>query len=181
MMHAAEKEGLHVIWDICHYGWPDDINIFRPAFIDRIAAYTRAFVRLHVEVTGRVPWIAPVNEISFFAWAGGQIAMFNPSSKYRGDDLKAQLVRATIACIEAAWETAPGTRIVHTDPLINVIGDPESKRAQNRAEAYHHAQYQAFDMISGRWKPELGGKPEYLDLIGLNYYPNVNRDRRTQR
>lgn len=23
-------------------------------------------------------------------------------------------------------------------------------------------------MISGRWKPELGGKPEYLDLIGLH-------------
>ncbi len=171
MLRAAKEEGLTVIWDICHYGWPDDIAIFKPAFVERIGKFTKAFVQIHLEVTGRAPWIAPVNEISFFAWAGGQIAMFNPGSRHRGDDLKAQLVRATIASIEGAWEVSRETRIVHTDPVINVVGDPLSKQAQNRAAAYHQAQYQAFDMISGRWKRELGGKPEYLDIIGLNFYP----------
>ncbi|MEO7932801.1 MAG: beta-galactosidase [Chthoniobacterales bacterium] len=171
MLQAAEETGLKVIWDVCHYGWPDDVAIFKPAFVERMGKFTQAFVRMHLEVTGRAPWIAPVNEISFFAWAGGQIAMFNPGSRGRGDDLKAQLVRATIASIEGAWEVSRETRIVHTDPLIRVLGDPQSKRAQNRADAYHQAQYQSFDMISGRWKPELGGKPEYLDIIGLNYYP----------
>lgn len=171
MIEAAEAAGLRVIWDLCHYGWPDDIKIYQAAFVDRFAAFTKAFVALHSDLTGRAPWIAPVNEISFFAWAGGQIAMFNPMSRGRGDELKAQLVRATIASVEAAWEVHRDTRILHTDPLIHVVGDETSKRAQNRAAAYREAQFQAFDMISGRWKPELGGQARYLDIIGLNYYP----------
>lgn len=172
ILRAARKHGIRVIWDICHYGWPDDLSIFGAEFVDRLAALTRTFVAYHVETTGEAPFIAPVNEISFFAWAGGQVALFNPTKRRRGDELKAQLVRATIAAIEAAWSVAPATRIIHTDPIINVIGDERSLRAQNRARAYHEAQYQAWDMISGRWKPELGGRPEYLDLIGANYYPN---------
>lgn len=32
------------------------------------------------------------------------------------------------------------------------------------------AQFQAWDMLSGRLWPALGGKPEYLDILGLNYY-----------
>lgn len=38
------------------------------------------------------------------------------------------------------------------------------------AEVESNKQYQAWDMLSGRLSPELGGDPRYLDLIGANYY-----------
>ena len=34
------------------------------------------------------------------------------------------------------------------------------------------AQYQAWDMLRGDLRPELGGSPAMLDLIGVNYYWN---------
>ena len=170
-LRAARDAGIQVIWDTFHYGWPDDINIFRPAFVERLANFVRAFIQVHGEEVGGVPWIAPVNEISFFAWAGAQVAIMNPGKTRRGDELKAQLVRACIGAMQAARETDPRTRFVHTDPIIHVVGEPGNKRAQSRAEAYRAAQFQSWDMISGRTKPELGGRPEYLDVLGLNYYP----------
>src|SRR5690242_5984509 len=42
MLDAAHREGVQVIWDLCHYGWPDDIDIFSGAFIDRFARFARA-------------------------------------------------------------------------------------------------------------------------------------------
>ena len=36
---------------------------------------------------------------------------------------------------------------------------------------YTNARYQAWDMLEGRLHPELGGAPEYLDIVGVNYYP----------
>ena len=38
------------------------------------------------------------------------------------------------------------------------------------AAMYTQAQFQAWDMLSGQMAPELGGKPEYLDIIGVNFY-----------
>lgn len=171
MLRAANDAGLQVIWDIFHYGWPDDLNIFRAAFVDRLANLVRAFVRLHASETDRLPILAPVNEISFFAWAGGQVSIMNPCKTKRGDELKEQLVRACIAAVEAAWEVDRRIRIVHTDPIIHVTAAADDKRALRRAEAYRMAQFQNWDMIAGLWRPELGGKPEYLDILGANYYP----------
>jgi len=32
------------------------------------------------------------------------------------------------------------------------------------------SQFDAWDMIAGRLEPELGGHPDFLDVIGVNYY-----------
>jgi hypothetical protein len=32
--------------------------------------------------------------------------------------------------------------------------------------------FQAWDMLAGRRRPDLGGDEKYLDIIGVNYYPN---------
>src|SRR5436309_6361256 len=45
-VRAAREAGLQVIWDLCHYGWPDGLDIFRPEFVDRFADYARAVARL---------------------------------------------------------------------------------------------------------------------------------------
>jgi hypothetical protein len=131
-----------------------------------------AFTRLLVEETGETPVLCPVNEISFFSWAGGAAAVFNPLSTDRADELKRQLVRASVAGIEAIWGVAPGARIVHTDPIINVIADPERPQDAPAAASYNNAQFQAWEMLAGRMAPELGGDERYLDIVGPNYYPH---------
>src|SRR5215213_9477160 len=41
MLQAARDTGMQVIWDLWHYGWPDDIDIFSAAFVDRFTAFAR--------------------------------------------------------------------------------------------------------------------------------------------
>ncbi len=172
MLRAARETRTQIIWDLCHYGWPNDLDIFSPEFIRRFACMVKAFVRVSVDETDLPLFVAPINEISFFAWAGGESAYLNPFETERPHELKAQLVRAAIEAIEAAWSISPTIRIVHTDPLINVVhnlGRPEEFAI---AEYYRLLMFQAWDMLAGRRRPDLGGAAKYLDIIGVNYYPN---------
>lgn len=172
LLHAARRSGVQVIWDLCHYGWPDWLDIFSPGFVDSLARLAASFTRLLVDETGEVPFICPINEISFFAWASGDEALFYPYARGRGNELKRQLVRAAIAATASVWDVCPQARIIHTDPAINVIADPLKPRDANAAESYRLAQYAGWDMLGGRLAPELGGAEKYLDIIGINYYPH---------
>jgi beta-glucosidase/6-phospho-beta-glucosidase/beta-galactosidase len=172
MVRAAHDAGVQVIWDLCHYGWPDDIDIFGGEFAGRFARMARAFAALVVSETGEAPIISPVNEISFFAWAGGEVAYINPLVEGRGGELKAQLVRAAIEGIEAVWEVAPGARVVNADPVLHISSDPSRPEDRPVAENYTRAQFEAWDMLAGRVRPELGGAEKYLDIVGVNYYPH---------
>lgn len=168
MLRASHEVGLQVVWDLCHYGWPDHIDIWSPDFVDRFARFAAAVASLVRDETDGVPFYAPVNEISYWAWAGGDRAMFNPHARGRGAELKVQLMRASIAAIEAIRGIDPGARFVQIDPVINVI--PRSPRFRAGAERYRRAQYEAWDMLVGRNRPDLGGSPGYLDILGVNYY-----------
>jgi hypothetical protein len=170
LVRAARESGVQVIWDVCHYGWPDDLDVFEPEFVSRLAGLARAFTGLLANETDEVPFISPINEISFFSWAGGDEGVFYPYARGRGDELKMQLVRAAIACIEAVWDVDPRARIVHIDPVVNVVARPERPWDEARADGYRLAQYSAWDMICGLDCPHLGGDQRYLDIIGLNYY-----------
>ena len=121
IIRAARDTQMQVIWDLFHYGWPDDIDIFSPEFVSRFAKIVGAFMEVLTEDTDDTPFVTPVNEISFMAWAGGDFAYINPFAKGRGDELKIQLIKAAIAAIESVWEVNPRSRIVQTDPVINVI------------------------------------------------------------
>ncbi len=171
-LRAAEQAGVQVIWDLCHYGWPDHIDIWRPEFVERFARFAEATARLVREESDRVPFYSPINEMSFLAWAGGDVAYLAPLGRGRGDELKHQLVRASIAAIEAIRGVDRRARFVQVDPVIHVV--PRSNRADAQAEAerYRLAQFQAWDMLAGLQWPGLGGRPEYLDIVGVNYYPN---------
>ena len=170
MLEAARQAEVEVIWDILHYGWPDDLDIFDAAFVSRYAQFARAFVEVASGATDGPVWVVPVNEISFFAWAGGDVGIFNPFASGRGDELKRQLVRATIAGIEGMRGVNPDIRIVHTEPMINVACHPDRSDEAGRAEGHRQAQYAALDMITGRVEPELGGREDFLEVLGINYY-----------
>jgi len=172
MLDAAQRSGTQVIWDLLHYGWPDDIHIWRPQFVDRFAAFAGAAARRVRDSSDGVPFYCPVNEISFSAWAGGDAAYLNPFAHGRGFELKVQLVRASIAAMHAILDVDPRARFVHADPAINVIAAPDRSHEVPAAEGHRQAQYQAWDMLSGRSWPQLGGEPRLLDIIGVNYYYN---------
>lgn len=172
MLRAARETQTQVLWDLLHYGWPDGLSIWSSEFVDRFARFARATAQVIFEETGGPLFITPVNEISFVSWGGGDAGFLNPFAKGRGPELKEQLVRAVIASIEAVREVDPGARITHAEPIIHIACDPDYPEEAPAAEAYRLAQFQAWDMIAGRLNPELGGRPEYLDVIGVNYYSN---------
>ena len=171
IIRAARELNVQVIWDLCHYGWPDWLDIFEPRFVTAFERLATEFAKLLKNETDSVAFIAPINEISFFSWGGGESAWLNPYQKGRGDELKEQLVRAAIAAIEAMWAVDSRTRICQIDPIINVLPeDPLNTKQRRGAEAYRLSQFQAWDMLGGRFKPQLGGNAKYLDIIGVNYY-----------
>ncbi len=172
MIRSARQLGVQVIWDLFHYGYPDHVDPFSPAFISSYQRYVRAFARLLRSESDEIPVVCPINEISFFSWAGGDSQHLNPYTVGRGFELKRQLVRAAIEGIETLWDVNADTRIVQCDPVIHIVPHPDRPHEQADALGYREAQFQAWDMLSGRLCPELGGRPAYLDIIGVNYYPH---------
>jgi hypothetical protein len=170
IVQAAEATKTQVIWDLCHFGWPDDIDIFKPEFVTRLADFAAAFARFLKNESTLPQFFVPVNEISFFSWAGGEEGSLNPHLTGRGFELKCQLVRASIAAMDAVRSVNPLARFVHVDPIIHVIAHPDLPEDRELAEAYRLSQFQAWDMLGGRLMPELGGGEKYLDIIGVNYY-----------
>jgi beta-glucosidase/6-phospho-beta-glucosidase/beta-galactosidase len=158
-----------VIWDLWHYGWPDHLDLFSSAFVRAFAAFAAEAIT-HISEFTDVPYVSPINEISFFAWAGGEAGIFNPFAKHRGHDVKRQLVRATVEAIEAMRAVNPRVRICQVDPLINIVPRSSSEEDVRAAAMYRQSQFVAWDMIAGRVEPELGGREDLLDVIGVNYY-----------
>jgi beta-glucosidase/6-phospho-beta-glucosidase/beta-galactosidase len=167
---AARETDIQIIWDVFHYGYPDHLDIFSPEFPAHFAVFAQTAARfLRSELKGRL-FFCPVNEMSFFSWAAGEVGHFYPFAKKRGNELKRQLVRMNIAAIDAIRSVDPEARFVTTEPAIHVVGASANSAGQKAAESYRLAQFQALDMLSGRIETGLGGGEKYLDIIGLNYY-----------
>src|SRR3954464_10566136 len=83
MKEGRTAASVQVVWDLCHYGWPDDIDIWAPAFVERFAAFAAAAARVVREETDAVPFYSPVNEISYWAWACDQRRFHPPGPRPR--------------------------------------------------------------------------------------------------
>ncbi|MCC7010529.1 MAG: beta-glucosidase [Acidobacteria bacterium] len=167
---AARAHGIQVIWDLLHYGWPDGLDLFAPAFVDRFARFAAATARHLRERTTGPLFVTPINELSFFAWAAGAVGWFRPFLHGRGDDVKRQLVRAWIASVDAIREVDPRARIVSVEPLIHTVPPRGKPDHGGRAAGQRNSQWEAWDMIAGRVAPDLGGHDRYLDVVGVNVY-----------
>ncbi len=171
-VRAARKVGIQIIWDLFHYGYPDDLDIFSEHFPVRFANFAQAFAEFLAKETNELPFFCPVNEISFYGFAAGDAAWFHPYASGRGDEIKRQLVKATIMSIDAIRNVSPNARFLHSDPAIHIMASPDFSHLAEEAENYRQAQFHALDMICGKRAPELGGNEKYLDIIGINYYFN---------
>ena len=170
VLDAAEQAGVEVILDLLHFGWPDHVDIFGSDFVDSFGLFTSALV-WHLRARDRIHlFLAPVNEISFLSWAGADEGFVFPFAIGRGPELKRILVSAAVRASEIILCELPGARLVSPEPVIHIVGDPGVEGSEIEAERYRGAQFEAWDMLSGRVAPELGGRPEFLDIIGVNFY-----------
>jgi hypothetical protein len=169
MLDAARDVGVQIIWDLCHYGWPDDLDIFSDAFPDRLARFAAAAATLQREHTGEPGFYVPINEISFFTWAATRELIF-PHAFGRGAELKRMLVRAALAASDAIWSVDSESRICYAEPLIHNVPPRWRPWLTGPAEIQYNSQFEAWEMIAGRKDPELGGAERYLDVVGVNYY-----------
>jgi protoporphyrinogen oxidase/glycosyltransferase involved in cell wall biosynthesis len=169
---AAQELGIQVCWTFCHYGWPEDVDVYSPEFIARFARFCRAAAEFLAPYSESPPIYSPLNEISFTSW-GLSVHLFHCKNMFderAQTEAKRQLVRATIAGCDAIWEVDPRARIMHCDPIIHVVAPYERPEWQQWAKDWTAAQYDSWDMLCGRREPELGGHPRYLDIVGANYY-----------
>ena len=170
MVDAARDEGIEVIWTLCHYGWPDDLDVFAPEFITRFASYCGQVATFIKTRTDTVPFYTPINEISFLSWAAGEVGYIYPFATKRGSELKYQLVKAALAGMQAILAVDDRARFVRVEPLINIIKPTKQPRLGFEAAKHHAYQFEAWDMIAGFQHSELGGSLRYLDVVGCNFY-----------
>lgn len=169
-LDAAAETEIEVLLDLLHFGWPDHVDVFAPEFPLRFERFTLALTRYLHRRRYACHIFAPINEISFLSWGGGDKGCINPHAKNRGHELKRNLVRAAVASSIVLLNEVPNARLISPEPLIHIVGDPAIPGDEVEAAMYTRAQFQAWDMLSGRLSPELGGKPEYLDIVGVNFY-----------
>lgn len=170
----AENNSIQVIWDICHFGFPDDLTPLHPMFARRFSQLCRTFV---VKYRSLIPdgelIVTPINEVSFLSWLGGDAKGTSPYCVNQGWEVKYMLMKAYIEGIEMMKEVDPTIKIMTTEPLINIISsNPQDQNSVLHATEKHNEQYQVLEILSGKMCPELRGKPEYLDIIGVNFYYN---------
>lgn len=170
---AMNASRITPIWDLCHYGYPDDLDPFSGAFTERFARYCRAAAEYVLPRVRGPHFFTPINEITFFSFCAGEWGWAAPYRCSREDRtllLKA-LCRAAIAGVKAIREVDPEARMVHIDPLVRVVA-PRDRPDQEEAARYetYVDTFLAWDIICGREHPEYGGSPETLDIVGANVY-----------
>jgi beta-glucosidase/6-phospho-beta-glucosidase/beta-galactosidase len=168
MLEAAAEVGVQVMWDLFHYGSPDHLDQGSAEFIRSYSRFAAEAVRLHREVTGTAAIVCPLNEMSFLSWAACN-GVFPAIGAHEEDGwLSRHLVSTAVAGMRAMREVDADCRFIWAEPLINVL--PQTAADAGDAEAKRLSQYHVTDMLSGRAAPELGGSPEWLDAVGLNFY-----------
>lgn len=170
-MCAAQENGIEIIWDLFHYGFPRHIDIWSDDFPKYFADYCHAAARFADRYTAGTLYVTPVNEPSFMAYAAGEKGLFAPYSTGRGWDLKIALVRSAIQGIDAIRSVRPDARIVNADPLCRVALPKDKPECHDEARDFNERLvFQSWDMLCGRLLPELGGSRAHLDIVGINYY-----------
>ena len=171
MLEAAEEAGVQVIWDLFHYGSPDHVDQGGQNFAERFTDFAIAAIEIQQSISRCAPTICPLNEINFLSWAVDD-GYFPPVGPMQRGWFKDQLVRTAIATSKAVKQRWPQTTIIWAEPLIHVAPHDLRRSTIRDAERNRDGMFESYDWIMGRTRPELGGDPSLVDLVGLNYYPH---------
>jgi beta-glucosidase/6-phospho-beta-glucosidase/beta-galactosidase len=171
MLEAAEEAGLQVIWDLFHYGSPDCIDQAAEDFPERFTEFALAALEVQQSVSGRPPLICPLNEINFISWAVDE-GYFPRVGPQRRGWFKDQLVKTATTVSRAIKQQWPESTIVWAEPLIHIAPHDRRRETVRRARQNLQGMYEAYDWIMGLARPELGGDPSLVDVVGWNFYPH---------
>ncbi len=158
---------------MCHYGYPDDMDPFNENFTARYVAYCKAAATYIVSKLEGPYFFTPINEITFFSFCGGEWGWVAPYKNTKRDRFRFRiaLCKAAIAGVKAIREIVPDARMIHIDPLVQVVAPVDRP---DLAQAAWHETYVdtfvAWDILCGKKHPELGGSPDILDIVGANNY-----------
>jgi hypothetical protein len=174
MIQSGKANNIQQVWDLCHFGFPDDLTPLHPQFTNRFVALCTAFVQFFRSIdTESILIITPINEVSFLSWLGGDARGTSPYCTNQGWEVKYNLMKAYIKGIDALKAADPSVRILTTEPLINIVSCNDATPEDiHHAVTMHDAQFQVTEILCGRLCPELGGSEEYLDILGYNFYFN---------
>lgn len=171
VIDSLNQHRLAAIWDLCHYGLPDNCDPFSDDCLPRFTEYCRHAAE-YLVARSRGPWyFTPVNEITFFSAAATDMGWMYPFAKGRNAELKRLLCRFAIEAAKCIREVIPDARMVHVDPMIHAVAPPD--RPDLHDEAWKHAYeeaYEAWDILCGKKNPEFGGSEDILDIVGVNVY-----------
>ena len=170
-LEAAEEVGVQVIWDLFHYGSPEHVDQAADDFPERFTDFARAALEVLQSVSRRPPIVCPLNEINFMSWAV-EVDYFPRVGPNEVGWFKRQLVRTATSAAKAIREGWAEAVIVWAEPLVHIAPRSHRRSDVKAAEAARHGQFEAYDWIMGRARPELGGDPSFVDVVGLNFYPH---------
>ena len=170
VLDAAAQTDSEVILDLLHFGWPDHVDCLSEQFPHEFARFARAVAKYLGSRPEPLKYVAAINEISFLSWAGGAAGCLNPCRMDCAQQFKRNLVRAAVLASEVLLSELPGVRLIAPEPVIHIVANSTREDDLRRTQNHLRAQYEAWDMLSGRLDPELGGKAEYLDILGVNFY-----------
>jgi beta-glucosidase/6-phospho-beta-glucosidase/beta-galactosidase len=170
-LEAAERTGAQIIWDLFHYGSPDHVDQAADDFPDRFTEFAVAALELQQSISKRASLVCPLNEINFMSWAV-EVDYFPRVGPKEVGWFKRQLVRTAISAAQAIRIRWPEATLVWAEPLVHIAPRSHRRAEVRTAEAARQGQFEAYDWITGRAEPELGGNPSLVDLVGLNFYPH---------
>lgn len=171
MLEAAEQVGVQIIWDLFHYGSPDWVDQAAPDFPERFTDFALAALEVQQSVSSRPPLVCPLNEINFLSWAvdDGYFPAVGPDQR---GWFKGQLVKTAISAARAIKQRWPQATIIWAEPLIHIAPHDRRRPTVRAAQANLLGMYEAYDWITGLARPELGGDPSLVDVVGWNFYPH---------
>ena len=173
LIEAMNRCAILPIWDLCHYGYPDGLDPFDADFVERFARYCRAAAEYVIPRTRGPHFFTPINEITFFAFAGGEWGWVAPhlQGKENRHRFLLRLCEASIAGARAIRDVDPDSRMVQIDPLIQVVAPRDRPDLADAARQENdEGTFLAWDILAGQQHAEFGGSPEILDIVGVNCY-----------
>src|SRR5690606_13851533 len=112
-----EKYGIQQIWDLVHFGYPDDLSPTHPLFCKRFEQLCQAFATFYKENSKQKLFVVPINEISFLSWHSGDVRGTVPFATNSGWDIKYHLCKAAILGIKMLKKTDPNCTVILVEPL----------------------------------------------------------------
>jgi hypothetical protein len=87
MIEAMNESQILPIWDLCHYGYPDDLDPFSEEFTIRLPIIAAPPLEYVVPRIRGPHFFTPINEITFFSFIGGEWGWTAPYKNTKEDRL----------------------------------------------------------------------------------------------